>query len=69
MTVTNMLCNMSQAELNYWMAYFKIENEEMSKDSTKPKVDENGYNIVSDEEQKARDNSLMNQLMKLAEPA
>lgn len=69
MTVSSMLSSMSQAELNYWMAYFRIENEETSKDSTEPKLDENGFKVVSEEEQEVRDQSLIAQLMKFAEPA
>lgn len=69
MTVNSMLSSMSQTELCYWLAYFKLENEELDgnkKKTTDEQVDENGYKVVSEEEQKARDEALMSQLKKMA---
>lgn len=69
MTVNNMLSSMSQTELNYWIAYFKIENEEYENNkstTSNNQVDENGYRIVTQEEQQANDNALATQLKKMA---
>lgn len=68
-TVSELLSSMSQTELIHWIAYFKIENEELDgnkKKTTDEQVDENGYKVVSEEEQKARDEALMSQLKKMA---
>lgn len=69
MTVNNMLSSMSQTELIYWISYFKIENEEYENNkstTSNNRVDENGYKIVTQEEQQANDNALAAQLKKMA---